>query len=114
MSSSAPEVPPKWIKQYELGRLDNKLTGTGGQDDRMTDGQDHVLSQADALTKKRAISETENMGIVTPSLTQNYLLKKIVREAIIQKGVGSLVKPNLSLNLSMEKEISQFFQRKYT
>ena len=67
-----------------------------------------------AYKKKRVISETENMGIVTPSLTQNYLLKKIVREAIIQKGVGSLVKPNLSLNLSMEKEISQFFQRKYT
>ena len=33
-----------------------KLTGTGGQADRQTDrqtgGQDHVLSQADALTKK--------------------------------------------------------------
>ena len=33
-----------------------KLTGTGGQVDRRTDGQtgeqDHVLSQADALTKK--------------------------------------------------------------
>ena len=28
-----------------------KLTGTGGQEDRQTDGQDHVLSQADALTK---------------------------------------------------------------
>ena len=51
MSSSAPEVLPKWIKQNELGRLDNKLTGTGWQDDRMTDGKDHVLSQADALTK---------------------------------------------------------------
>ena len=49
---AAPEVPPKWIKQNELGPLDNKLTGTGGQDDRMTDGKDHVLSQADALTKK--------------------------------------------------------------
>ena len=31
-----------------------KLTGTDGQADRMTDGQDHVLSQADALTKKRS------------------------------------------------------------
>ena len=30
---AAPEVPPKWIKQYELGRLDNKLTGTGRQTD---------------------------------------------------------------------------------
>ena len=33
---AAPEVPPKWIKQYELGRLDNKLTGTGRQTDRRT------------------------------------------------------------------------------
>ena len=29
-----------------------KLTGTDRQADRQTDGQDHVLSQADALTKK--------------------------------------------------------------
>ena len=28
-----------------------KLTGTGGQADRQTDEQAHVLSQADALTK---------------------------------------------------------------
>ena len=34
---AAPEVPLKWIKQYELGRLDNKLTGTGRQADRRTD-----------------------------------------------------------------------------
>ena len=27
--------------------------GTGGQADRRTDGQDHVLSQADALSKKQ-------------------------------------------------------------
>ena len=44
---AAPEVPPKGIKQNELGCLDNMLTGTGGQ----ADGQDHVLSQSDALTK---------------------------------------------------------------
>ena len=29
-----------------------KLTGTGGQADRQTDEQDHVLSPAGALTKK--------------------------------------------------------------
>ena len=34
---AAPKVPPKWIKQYELGRLDNKLTGTGRQAGRRTD-----------------------------------------------------------------------------
>ena len=34
---AAPKVPPKWIKQNELGCLDNKLTGTDGQ----TDGQDN-------------------------------------------------------------------------
>ena len=28
-----------------------KLTGTGRQTGRQADGQDHVLSQADALTK---------------------------------------------------------------
>ena len=32
--------------------LDNKITGTDRQD-RQKDGQDHVLSQADALTKNR-------------------------------------------------------------
>ena len=32
---AAPELPLKWIKQYELGRLDNKLTGT----DRQTGGR---------------------------------------------------------------------------
>ena len=31
---------------------DMKLTGTGGQADGQTGEQDHVLSQADALTKK--------------------------------------------------------------
>ena len=30
-----------------------KLTGTNGQADRQADGQDHVLSQADALTKNQ-------------------------------------------------------------
>ena len=30
-----------------------RLTGTDGQADRQTDGQDHVLSQADTLTKNR-------------------------------------------------------------
>ena len=29
-----------------------KLTGIDGRTDRRTDGQEHVLSQADALTKK--------------------------------------------------------------
>ena len=48
----ASELPLKWIKQYELGRLDNKLTGTDGRAGRRAGGQDHVLSQADALTKK--------------------------------------------------------------
>ena len=38
------------MKQYELGRVDNKLTGT--------DRQDHVLSQADALTKNTRIQGT--------------------------------------------------------
>ena len=28
-----------------------KLTGTGGQVDRRTDRKDHVLNQADAMTK---------------------------------------------------------------
>ena len=32
-----------------------KLTRTDGQADRQTGGQDHVLSQADALTKKSFI-----------------------------------------------------------
>ena len=36
---AAPELPPKWIKQYELGRLDNKLTGTGRQTDRQAGGR---------------------------------------------------------------------------
>ena len=35
-----------------------KLTGTGGQADRQTDEQDHVLSQADALTKNSLVLKT--------------------------------------------------------
>ena len=46
-----------------------KLTGTDRQAGRRTDGQDHVLSQADALTKKSyqvlsVLSRDESADIV--------------------------------------------------
>ena len=39
------------VAQLQRRTMAMKLTGTDRQADRQTDGQDHVLSQADALTK---------------------------------------------------------------
>ena len=41
------------VAQLRLCTKTMKLTGTGGQTDGQTGGQDHILNQADALTKNR-------------------------------------------------------------
>ena len=46
-----------------------KLIGTGRQTDRQADAQDHVLSQADALTKNKTNSASIEVEIELKSLT---------------------------------------------
>ena len=43
-----------------------KLTGTDRQTDRQTGAQDHVLSQADALTKNKAVKTKKLQPIGVP------------------------------------------------
>ena len=45
------------IVVFHQNAMTMKLTGTGGQTERRTDKEDHVLSQADALTKNSAWEE---------------------------------------------------------
>ena len=45
-----------------------RLTGTDGLAGRRTGGQDHILSQADALTKNYASKGTASPVMISPRL----------------------------------------------
>ena len=49
------------------------MTGTGRQTDRQTDGQDHVLSQADALTKNSQGTGLTQRPETIPGLVNHFL-----------------------------------------
>ena len=59
-----------------------KLTGTGGQTKRRTDKQDHVLSQADALTKNSAWEE--------PATYMYFLMCKACSTCTAVRGGGGV------------------------